>query len=78
MIYSFFWGVDTLSRHKRAAWDLLKWLSSPQDAGPSCTGAMLAQMGDLTGNRADLIAMRGQTADAFSQRYIAALAEPGR
>lgn len=77
MIYSFFWGVDTLSRHKRAAWDLLKWLSSPQDAGPSCTGAMLAQMGDLTGNRADLIAMRGQTADAFSQRYIAALAEPG-
>ena len=77
MIYSFFWGVDSASRVKRPAWDLLRWLNSPQSSGLSCTGAMLVGMGDLTGNRADLIAMRTRTADAFSQRYIAALRSPG-
>lgn len=78
MIYSFFWGVDAQSRAKRASWDLLRWINSPRGKGGlSCTGAMLAGMGDLTGNRSDLVAMRGQTADAFSQRYIAALQSPG-
>lgn len=78
MIYTFFWGVDAASRNKRAAWDLLRWLNSPQDKqGLSCTGSMLAGMGDLTGNRSDLVAMRNRTADAFSQQYIAALRSPG-
>jgi len=78
MIYSFFWGVDAASRAKPQSWDLLRWLNSPRGhGGLSCTGAMLAGMGDLTGNRADLSAMRGQTADPFSQAYIAALAAPG-
>ena len=76
MIYSFFWGVDAASRNKRAAWALLRWLNEGR-GGLSCTGTMLATMGDLTGNRADLVAMRSRTADAFSQRYLAALASPG-
>ena len=78
MIYSFFWGVDSQSRVKRQAWDLLRWLNGPRGGnGLSCTGRMLAGIGELTGNRADLAAMRGSTSDAFSQQYIAALASPG-
>ena len=78
MIYSFFWGVDSQSRSKRQAWDLLHWLNAARGAnGLSCTGRLLAGIGELSGNRSDLAAMRGATADAFSQRYIAALASPG-
>lgn len=78
MIYSFFWGVDAASRVKPQSWELLRWLDTPRGKGGlSCTGAMLADMGDLTGNRSDLAAMRGRTADAFSQQYIAALESPG-
>lgn len=78
MIYSFFWSVDAASRAKRQSWDLLRWLDSPRGAGGlSCTGTMLAGMGDLTGNRADLAAMRGSITDAFSRQYVAALASPG-
>lgn len=78
MIYSFFWGVDAASRAKRQSWDLLQWLNSPHGKdGLSCTGTMLADMGDLTGNRSDLTAMRGSVADPFSQQYIAALNAPG-
>jgi len=79
MIYSFFWGVDAASRVKRPAWDLLRWLNSPRgkDGGLSCTGAMLDGMGDLTGNRSDLAAMRASIADPFSQQYVAALRAPG-
>lgn len=78
MIYSFFWGIDTASRVKRQSWDLLRWLSSPRGHGSlSCNGAMLDGMGDLTGNRSDLTAMRSSTADPFSQQYIAALRSPG-
>ncbi len=77
MIYSFFSGVDAASRVKRQSWDLLRWLNNPRGRGGlSCTGTMLAGMGDLTGNRSDLAAMRS-VADPFSQRYIAALASPG-
>lgn len=78
MIYSFFWGVDAASRVKPQSWDLLRWLDTPRGKGElSCTGAMLAGMGDLTGNRSDLAAMRGRTADPFSQQYIAALRSAG-
>ena len=78
MIYSFFWGVDQASRVKRQSWDLLRWLDSPRGRGGlSCTGKMLADMGDLTGNRSDLAAMRSTTSDPFSQQYITALRSPG-
>ena len=78
MIYSFFWGVDAASPHKRQSWDLLHWLNSPRvDGGLSCTGSLLAGMGDLTGNRADLAAMRSSLADPFSQQFVAALRSPG-
>ncbi len=78
MIYSFFWGVDAASRVKSQAWDLLRWLDSPRsDSGQSCTGAMLAGMGDLTVNRSDLAAMRDSIADPFSRQYVAALRSPG-
>ncbi len=78
MIYSFFWGVDATSRVKRQSWDLLRWLDSPRgDGGLSCTGMMLAGMGDLTGNRSDLAAMGSSIADPFSRQYVAALRSPG-
>ena len=78
MIYSFFWGVDSASPAKRQAWDLLRWLNTPERPGAlSCVGAMLADIGDLTGNTADLAAMRGRIADPFSRQYVAALRSPG-
>ncbi len=78
MIYSFFWGVDAASKVKRQSWDLLKWLNTPRASGGlSCTGTMLAGMGDLTGNRADLAAMRDAIADPFSQQFVKALNAPG-
>ena len=78
MIYSFFWSVDRASQVKRQSWDLLRWLDSPRGhGGLSCTGKMLAQMGDLTGNRSDLAAMRSNISDPFSQQYITALRSPG-
>ena len=74
LIYSFFWGVDAASRVKRQSWDLLRWLDSPRRTGDlSCTGAMLTQMGDLTGNRSDLAAISSRTTDPFDRQYIAAL-----
>ena len=78
MLYSFFWGVDAASKHKRASWDLLQWLnSSGPNKGLSCTGTMLAGMGDLTGNRADMAAMHDAIADPFSQQFVRALNSPG-
>jgi multiple sugar transport system substrate-binding protein len=78
MLYSFFWGVDAASKHKRAAWDMLRWLNSPRaNNGLSCTGTMLAGMGDLTGNRADMAAMRTLISDPFSQQFVRALNAPG-
>ena len=78
MIYSFFWGVDSASPARRQSWDLLRWLNRPQGkSGLSCTGTLLAGMGDLTGNRSDLTAMRSSIGDAFSQHYITALGAPG-
>ena len=78
MFYSFFWSVDSGSRVKRQSWDLLKWLNTAQTAGGlSCTGQMLAGMGDLTGNTRDLAGMERSLADPFSQRYLAALKSRG-
>jgi multiple sugar transport system substrate-binding protein len=77
MIYSFFWGVDSASPAKREAWNLLRWLNTPRGDGLSCVGAMLADIGDLTGNTADLRAMRARIADPFSRQFVAALNAPG-
>lgn len=78
MIYSFFWAVDAQSQEKRQAWDLLRWLNSPRgNGGLSCVGEMLADIGDLTGNSADLAAMRDRITDPFSRQYVAALRAPG-
>lgn len=72
MLYSFLWAVDASSDAKAEAWDLLTFLNSPQgEGGLSCTGQMMAGMGALTGNNADLAAMGGMVADPISQGYIA-------
>ena len=74
MLYSFFWGVDADSPRKRQAWDLLKWLNTAQaDDRLSCTGRMLAGMGDLTGNKRDLAAMERDIADPFTRQFVTAL-----
>ena len=78
MIYSFFWGVDAASKAKRQSWDLLQWLNRPHGKdGLSCTGTTLNGMGDLTGNRSDLAAMRSTIADPFSRQFVTALNAPG-
>ena len=78
MIYSFFWSVDAASRVKPAAWALLRWLNEARGRdGLTCTGATLAGMGDLTGNRRDLAAMQPALADRFSRGFVTALTAPG-
>ena len=73
--YSFFWAVDQRSRNKDQAWDLLRWLNTPQTIGArSCTGEMLLQMGGLTGNKADIAASASELNDAFSRPYVDAIA----
>ena len=71
--YAFFMGVDSASAQKAEAWDLVRHLNEPRDGGMSCMGEMLAGLGALTANRADLAAM-GEP-DAFSAPYIEALEE---
>ena len=74
MLYSFFWGVDGSSPLKRQSWDLLKWLNIAKTRdGLSCSGKMLAGMGDLTGNNGDLAAMEREIVDPFTRQFVAAL-----
>lgn len=74
MLYSFFWGVDANSPRKRQSWDLLKWLNSARASdGLSCTGQMLAGMGDLTGNNRDLAVMERDIVDPFTRQFVVAL-----
>ena len=74
MLYSFFWGVDASSPLKRQSWDLLKWLDVAETRdGLSCTGRMLAGMGDLTGNNRDLAVMERDIVDPFTRQFVAAL-----
>lgn len=74
MLYSFFWGVDANSPLKRQSWDLLKWLNAAQRQGTlSCTGKLLAGMGDLTGNNRDLEVMERDMVDPFTKQFVAAL-----
>jgi multiple sugar transport system substrate-binding protein len=72
MLYSFMWAVDSTSDVKAESWELLKWLNTAQTAGGlSCTGAMLAGMGALTGNNADLTAMGSSVSDFFTGPFVA-------
>ncbi len=73
--YAFFWGVDANSPSKTEAWNLLAWLNSPRATNqPSCTGAMLAELGALTGNRGDTAADPSNYGDAFSKPFADAIA----
>jgi len=72
MLYSFLWAVDATSDVKPEAWALLKWLNTAEtEGGLSCTGAMLAGMGALTGSSADLAAMGDSVSDFFTGPYVA-------
>ena len=82
MLYSFFWGVDAASPAKRQAWDLIRWLNDTAigartPGGLSCAGALLAGMGDLSGNRRDMTAMAPRLADRFGRGFVTALDAPG-
>ncbi len=74
--YGFFWAVDAGSAHRAEAWDLLAWLVRPRSGAPdgprSCTGAFLARLGALTGNRVDLAASP-EYQDAFSRPFAQAI-----
>ncbi len=73
--YGFFWGVDSKSQNKIAAWKLLKWLNAPQIAGHrSCTGEMLLRLGALTGNTSDLAASAKELQHPFMRPFVDALA----
>jgi len=72
MLYSFLWAVDSTSDVKPEAWALLRWLNTAQtEGGLSCTGAMLAGMGALTGSSADLAAMGDSVSDFFTGPFVA-------
>ena len=75
--YAFLFGVDSGSDVADEAWELVRWVNSPESAaeagGPSCVGETLAGFGALTANMADLEAL-GEP-DAFSAPYVAALAD---
>ncbi len=77
--YAFFFGVDSGSDVADEAWDVVRWINSPESAssegGPSCMGETLASFGALTANAHDLDAL-GEP-DAFTAPYIDAL-ESGR
>ena len=73
--YAFFYGVDSGSENQDEAWDLIAYVNGPESAategGPSCTGAMLNDLGALTANAADLEAIGEQ--DAFTRPFIDAI-----
>ena len=73
--YAFFYGVDSGSGNQSEAWDLIRYVNSPESAaeagGPSCTGEMLNALGALTVNKADLEALGEE--DAFTQPFIDAI-----
>ncbi|PRY19526.1 carbohydrate ABC transporter substrate-binding protein (CUT1 family) [Aliiruegeria haliotis] len=71
MLYSFFWAVDSASKHPEESWALLEWLNSQRDGGLSCTGQMLNDLGALTGNLGDLEAM--ETDDSFTKPFVDAI-----
>ena len=75
--YAFLFGVDSGSDVAEEAWELVRWINSPESAssegGPSCVGETLAGFGALTANAADLEAL-GEP-DAFSAPFVEALAE---
>ena len=72
MLYSFFWAVDAGSDAEEESWALLEWLNTAQEGQEmSCTGRMLAELGALTGNLADLEAM--ETDDPFTGPFVEAV-----
>lgn len=75
MQYAFLFGVDSDSDVADEAWDVVRWINSPESAssegGPSCMGETLAGFGALTANTADLAAL-GEP-DAFTAPYVQAL-----
>lgn len=77
MQYAFFYGVDSGSERQDLAWELIRFVNSPEsgaeDGGPSCAGEMLAGLGALTANLADLKAADADMTDAFTQPYLDAL-----
>ena len=77
--YAFLFGVDSGSDVADEAWDVVRWINSPESAstegGPSCMGETLAGFGALTANTADLDAL-GEP-DAFTAPYVEAI-ESGR
>ena len=79
MQYAFFLGVDAQSDVQDEAWDVIRYVNSPEsaldDGGPSCMGQMLDDLGALTANAADNAALGDP--GAFKAPFIAAL-ETGR
>ena len=70
MLYSFLWAVDASSDAKAESWDLLRFLNTATtEGGLSCTGQMMAGMGALSGNSADLDVMM-EGADAFDLAFV--------
>lgn len=72
--YAFFYGVDATSPSQEEAWAFLQWLNSPRSEGePSCMGAMLFELGALSGNKQDLENAGESVSDAFTAPFAAAL-----
>jgi multiple sugar transport system substrate-binding protein len=72
--YAFFYAVDARSPVKDEAWKLIAWLNTPRlDGKGSPMGEVLADLGALTGSRADLAARPEVYADPFTKPFVDAL-----
>jgi multiple sugar transport system substrate-binding protein len=72
--YAFFYAVDARSPVKDEAWKLIAWLNTPRPDGKgSPMGEVLADLGALTGSRADLAAHPEVYADPFTKPFVDAL-----
>lgn len=72
--YAFFYAVDARSPAKDESWKLIAWLNTPRaDGKGSPMGEVLANLGALTGSRADLAAHPEVYADPFTKPFVDAL-----
>lgn len=72
--YSYFYGVNSKSEHKKEAWKFLKWLNSkPQKNGATAEGKFLLTQGIIPARKSDIQALDKELGTANNKPFIDAL-----
>ena len=72
--YSFFYGVNSHSKHQAEAWKFLKWLNSAaQENGATSEANFLVSQGIIPSRNSDVDALKDQLANPNNQPFIDAL-----